>query len=117
MSVGVMNRMLNSKAHIPLQTGFTLGNQMSANNIKCTWPMQKFCIGDPSQSIFHWLALGFCVGGNANFMFCVGGYANFSILRYQHVSIPNAKFRAGGLSHREDPTQVFLRPVEYRLKD
>ena len=43
------------------------------------------------QPIFHWLALGFCVGGNANFMFCVGGNAHFSIFRYQHVGIPNVK--------------------------
>ena len=30
-------------------------------------------------------------------------------IRYQHVGIPNAKFRVGGLSQRKDPTQLFLR--------
>ena len=60
--------------------------------MKCTWPMQKFCVGDPMQPLFNWLVLGICVGGNANFMFRVGGIANYSIFRYQHmhVGIPNA---------------------------
>ena len=57
--------------------------------MKCIWPARKFCVGDPTQRIFHWLALGFCVGGNANFMFRVGGNANFSVFRYQHVGIGN----------------------------
>ena len=56
--------------------------------MKCTWPTQNFCVGDPMQRIFHWLTLGFCVWGNANFMFRVGGNANFSVFRYQHVGIP-----------------------------
>ena len=63
-------------------------NKMSPNNMKCTWPTRKFCVGDPTQPIFHCLALGFCVGGNAYFMFCVGGNANFSAFGYQHVGIP-----------------------------
>ena len=47
--------------------------------------------GDPTQPLFHWLALGFCFGGNTNFMFRVGGNANFSVFRYQHVGIGIAK--------------------------
>ena len=74
-----------------------------------TWSTRKCCVGDPTQPIFHWLVLGFCVGGNGNLMFCVGGNANFSIFSFQHVGIPNAKFLVGGLSQWEDPTQVFLR--------
>ena len=76
--------------------------------MKCTWPTQKLCVLDPTQPIFHWLALGFCFGGNANFMFHAGGNTNFSVFRYQHVGTPNAKFRVGGLSQCKDPTQVFL---------
>ena len=26
--------------------------------MKCTWPTRRFCIGDPTQPIFNWLALG-----------------------------------------------------------
>ena len=53
------------------------------------------------QPIFHWLTLGFCAGGNANFMFRVGGNANFSVFRYQHVGIPNAKlWHWGSMSMR-----------------
>ena len=66
--------------------------------MKCTWPMQTICVGDPTQPIFHWLGLGFCVGG----------YANFSRFGYQHVGIPNAEFCVEGLSQRKDPMQVFL---------
>ena len=81
---------------------------MSTKNLKCTWPMPKCCVGDPKQPIFHWLALGFCIGGNINFMFRVGGNANLSVFRYQHVGIPNAKFHIGVLGQCKDPTQVFL---------
>ena len=53
----------------------------------------KILYGDPTQPIFHWLAFGFCVGGNANFMFRVGSKANFSVFRYQDVGIANVNFR------------------------
>ena len=53
--------------------------------------MQRFCIGDPTQPIFHRLALGFCIGGNANFIFRVGVMEILVFLRYQHVGIPKAK--------------------------
>ena len=65
------------------------------------------------QPIFHWLTLGFRIGGNANLMFCIGGNANlmfcivgntsFSVFRYQHVSIPNAKFSCWGCYPMPDP--------------
>ena len=75
--------------------------------MKCTWPTQKLCIGDPTQPLFHWHAFGFCVVGNANFVFCVGGNANFSVFRYQHVGIANLKLWR--LSQRQDPAQMVLR--------
>ena len=65
--------------------------------------------GDPRQPIFHWLALGFRVGGNTNFSVRVGGNANFRVSRYQHVGIPKAKFCVGGLRQWEDQTRVFSR--------
>ena len=91
-----MQKSLTLYAHIHCNLGscwVTNANEMSTNNMKCTWPAQKNCVGDQTQPIFHWLALGFCVGGNANFMFRVGGNVNF---RYQHVCIPNAKSRRWG---------------------
>ena len=63
--------------------------------------MQIFCVGDPTQPIFHSLALGFCVGGNPNFTFHVGGNANFSVFRYQHVGIGNVKLWCWG--HKPTP--------------
>ena len=78
---------------------------MSTNNMKCTWPTQKLCVGDPMQPIFYWLALGFCIGGNGNFMFRVGGNANFSVFRYQNMLVsPRRNCGVGGLSQRQDPT-------------
>ena len=65
----------------------TTPNEMSTNNMKSTWPTP----GDPTQPIFHWLALGVLVGGNANIRFGIGGNSNFSIFRYQHVGLPNTK--------------------------
>ena len=49
--------------------------------MKCTWLTREFCIGDPTQPIFHLFTLRVGVGGDAN----------FSVFRYQHVGIPNAK--------------------------
>ena len=112
--------MLTPKAHIPLQTGSPLvtnANEMSTNNMKYTWPTWKFCGGDPAQPIFHWLALGFCVGGNANFMFRFGGNANFSVFRYQHVGIPNMKFRVGVYANTRTQCECFRVAVEYRFKN
>ena len=71
--------------------------------MKCTQPTRKFCVGEPTHPIFNWLALGFCVGGNANFMFCVGGNANFSVFRYQHVGIPVAKLWPWGSKPTQEP--------------
>ena len=76
--------------------------------MKCTWSTQKNCVGDPTQPIFHWLALGFCIGGKTNFMLRVGGNANFSVFRHQHVGIPNAKFRVGGIVQPKPPTREVL---------
>ena len=82
---------------------------MSTNNMKCTWPMREFCVGDPTQPIFHWLVLGFCIDGIANFMFRVGGTPNFSVFRYQHVGIPNAKLWRWGSKPVRGPNANGLR--------
>ena len=47
-------------------------NEMNTKNMKCTCPTQRPNARDPTQPIFHWLALGFGVGGNANLKLCVG---------------------------------------------
>ena len=90
-------------------------NEIDTKNMKCTWPTRAPTLGDPLQPIFHLLALGVCVGGNANFGVCVRGNANFRVLRYQHVGIFNAKLGVGGIAQREPPTQGICAAVEYRL--
>ena len=58
-------------------------NEVDTNNMKSTCPTQDFCVGDQTQPIFHWLALGFCVRANANFMFCVRSDANLVFILWQ----------------------------------
>ena len=85
------------------------------NNMKSTWPMPAPRIGDPMRPIFQLLTLGVCVRGNANFRVRVGGNANFGFLDTNMLVSPMRNCGIGGLSQREDPTRVVLRPVEYRL--
>ena len=71
-------------------------NEMDTTNIKYTWPTRDPTPGYQTQPIFHWLALGVCVGGNANFM--------------------SENSRVGGLDQRKALTRKFCVAVEYRLK-
>ena len=93
-------------AHIPLRTAF--GTKNGINNMKSTWRMQKFCVGAPTQPIFHWLVLGFCFRGNTNFMFFIGGNANLGVFRYQHVCIPKAKLWCWGSKPTPGPNAKVL---------
>ena len=81
---------------------------MSTNNMKCTCQRENFALGTQRNlySIgLHWdLGLG------------VAQTLRFSVFRYQHVGIPNAKFRVGGLSQRKDPTCVFASQWNMGLK-
>ena len=45
------------KAHIPLETGFALGTKSKWNQHKKMANARNF-VWDPTQPIFHWLALG-----------------------------------------------------------
>ena len=60
-------------------------NESDTNNMKSTWPMREFCVGDPTFSVR------------------VGGNANFSVFRYQHVGIPNAKLWCWGSKSMRGP--------------
>ena len=95
---------------------------MTTNNMKCTWPTPTPRVGDPTQPIFHLLSLGVGFGGNANCRVGVGGNTNVRVcvgstrlFRYQQVGISNAKFHVGGLSQREDPTQMVLRRSAWNI--
>ena len=78
-------------------------------------------VGDPMPPIFHLLALGVAVGGNANYGMRIGGNANFSIsvggtqilafLDTNMLVSPRQNCGVGGLSQRE----WFCIAVEYRL--
>ena len=83
--------------------------------MKCTCPTQGPNARDPTQPIFHLLALGFCVGGNASFRFCVG---EMQILAFSDTNMlvsPTQNSGVGGLSQSQGPMQLFCVAVEYRL--
>ena len=101
--------------HCKLGLRWVTWDEMSTNNMKCTWPTRNVCVGAPTQPIFHWLVLGFCVGGNANFMFPVGGNANFSVFRYQHVGNQCKTLALGVLPNATAQRKYFHVTVEYRL--
>ena len=90
-------------------------NEIDRNNMKCTCPTQDFYVGDPTQPLFHWLALGFCVRANANFKFCVGGDANLrvcvgSMLPTCLCWYPQCKILASGaLPNANPPTPGIFR--------
>ena len=78
-----------------------LGSRLVKRGFHETTKINKIDIqhGQPENfalCLFQGLALGFCIGGNANFMFLIGGNTNFSIFRYQHVGIPIAKLWCWG---------------------
>ena len=87
-------------------------HEISTNNMKSTWPMPEFCVGELTRPIFHLFTLGVCIGGNTNFSVCVGGSANVSAFRYQHLGIPNAKLSLWGYCPTDGPTRVFSRCSE-----
>ena len=70
-------------------------NEIDTNNINFYMANVRI-LGDPTPPIFHLLMLGVYVGGNAN----------FTVFRYQHAA---GNCGVGGLSQRQDPTQMVLR--------
>ena len=78
-------------------------NESDTDNMKSTWPMQKFCVGDPTRPIFNLFAMGVCVGCNANFSVCFGDNTNVGIFRCQHVGIPFAKLSCCGYCQMRQP--------------
>ena len=71
--------------------------------MKSTCPTPAPRVGDLTPPIFHLLALGVGVGGNANFSVHVGGNANFSVFRYKHAGIPNVKLWCWGSKPMRGP--------------
>ena len=81
--------------------------------MKYTWPTPE----DPTPPIFHWLASGVGVGGNAKFRFGVGGNANWRVCVGSNMLVSQRKFLASGALPNANPQrQVFYVAVEYRLK-
>ena len=98
-----------SKAHVPLETGFALPNtnEINKKSTKCTWPTQAPTQGNPTQPIFHWLALGapgFALGAPG---FALGpqgfalGAQGFWIPTC--IGIPNAKWSRWGSNPMRRP--------------
>ena len=77
--------------------------------MKCTWPTQTFCVGDPKQPIFHWLALGVAVGGDTIFRFGIEKNANFYVLDTNMLVYPMQNCA-------RTQNKWFCGAVEYKLK-
>ena len=81
-------------------------NEINTKNMKCTRPTSVPRIGDPTPPIFHLLALGVGVWGNANFSVPVGVILALLDTNMLVSSMQNCG--VGGLSQREDPTRMVL---------
>ena len=79
-------------------------NEINTKKKKCTWPMPAPRVGDPTPPIFHLLALGVGVGGNANFSVHIGVMQILAFLDTNILVSPTQNCGVGGLSQREDPT-------------
>ena len=73
--------------------------------MKCIWLMLDPTPADPTQPIFHLLALGFAMLHVGSVRLCAG---SARVFRFQHVGIPNAKSSLNNIKHGADPMQVVL---------
>ena len=85
--------------------GLTNASESDTNNMKSTWPMREFCVGDSTPPIFHLLALGVGLGSNSNFSVCVEGNPNVNVFRDQHDGIPNVKLWQWGSKAMRGPNE------------
>ena len=69
--------------------------------MKSTWPMRKFCIGDPTQTIFHWLALGFHVGVTQILGLALGVTHILTFLDTNMLVSAKQKSGVGGITQRQ----------------
>ena len=60
------------------------------------------------QPLYHWLAFGFCVGGNANLYFALGVTQILAFLNANILVSPTQNCGVGGLSQCQDPMQMAL---------
>ena len=90
-------------------------NEMSTNNMKCTWPIQKLCVGDPAQPIFHWFALGFALGVAQILFFALGVTPILAFLDTNMLVYPKQNFALGVLANARTQRKCFCIVVEYRL--
>ena len=88
-------------------------NEINTKNMKCTCPTQRPNARDPTQPIFHWMVLGFCVGRDTIVvLFLRRERRKFYFLRffrYQHVGIPTQNSGVGGYCPTPTPDTRILR--------
>ena len=82
-------------------------NEMSTNNVKCTWPMRDFALGtrcDLYSTCSHW---GFALGETQISSFMLGVMQMLAYLDTNMLVSPNS--RIGGIAQHDGPTGVFSR--------
>ena len=87
-------------------------NEINTKNMKCTWPTPAPFVGDPTPPIFHLVALGV----TQILAFAFGLTQILEFLDTNMLVYPTRNCGVGGLSQRQDPTQMVLRRSRYRLK-
>ena len=84
-------------------------SESDTNNMKSTWPMREFCVGDPTPPIFYLLTLGLVLGVTQILVFALGVTQILAFLDTDMLVYPTQICGFGGLSQREDPSQMVLR--------
>ena len=82
--------------------------------MKSTWPTPAPHVGDPTRPIFHLLAFGVCIEGNAHFRVRVGGNAILSFLNTNMLVSPTQNSK-GVSPNATAKGKCFRIAVEYRL--
>ena len=82
-------------------------NEINTKNIKCTCPTPEFCVGTRCNLYSTGLRLGLASGKTQilGLASCVFAFSDTNML----VS-PRRKCGVGGVSQRQDPTPMVLRP-------
>ena len=83
-------------------------NEMDTKNMKSTCPTPAPQVGDPTLPIFHLLALGFGIRGNAMLVFALGVTQILAFLGTNMLVSPTRNCGVGGLSQRDDPKRMVL---------
>ena len=83
-------------------------NEINTKSMKCTWATQDFCVGDPTQPIFHCLPLGFGLGPTQILSFASGEKGLRWLQDTNMLVSPTQNSGVRGIAQRQPPTPGIL---------